>query len=852
MRRSKGAPAPPVQKKGKLGAVFGRPLTDVMKDGRIPAVIEETISFLETKGVKTEGIFRVSGSVSEIDKIKREYDAGKTGLEATFGSPHNAAGVLKLYLRSMPSCLFLGDNYEALKDTDGDTDEMREIIDELPKANRKVIKRVMDFLVEVSEYSGTNKMSSKALGTCLGTNLINPGGMDDSDEADVMIDVASTSGKLLAAMIDNCEELFDYEVSDDGPKRKNGDDDDDDDDNDGSDNDRFRSNSSSSFGRKPVSTLGGGSRGASGTSGRKLYHGSDDSAEIEEIPTGGGARGGARRDSDDEDAEGDGDDRRPLPASRVALSSSTNKARNGTAGPSVAGNKKQPLKSSSGKAPLRNDNDDPYAPSDEEGEDEDAANSGHQRRSQTADDDDEDEDVEVSKPARSRAASSTSAKDAKEKDKQPAKDKQDKKKPKTEKAEKAEKPEKSSPSFFSTKGFKSMFKRSDTAKQETPKGKPKKQALGSGSDEEDNDADEQSRTDDKPQSGKKLSPTQKSRFKSLVSKTVSGFFDRSSTPDELSRSVSAKAGKANDSDEEDGGKQTKSSKRSSSVPPQRPASRSGRNGDEGSESDDGDGNGDRKRLVKSQQMAVPANKKPSTPAASKNAGAKSSSAQPASKTNLRASASVALPESDNEADGDDPDYSKPSANPADISYEDYLASRLERVTALTAKQRAQDPTLQEELAAFEEFISKFSELLGKSPAPAKTARAPSPKPASRSKEADEPKPREPDRTAERSSAPRKSRPTTPTADSDDEPKSARSRRKKETRESVQEKYDAAIAEKRELKGKLKNFESKFLKRNGRKVASKEDRSPMLPDYSRYKELKAEVTELEAQLAQMDE
>jgi len=52
--------------------------------------------------VKAEGIFRLSGSATEIAEYKRKYDAGEEVSFDTEQDCHNVSGLLKLYFRQMP------------------------------------------------------------------------------------------------------------------------------------------------------------------------------------------------------------------------------------------------------------------------------------------------------------------------------------------------------------------------------------------------------------------------------------------------------------------------------------------------------------------------------------------------------------------------------------------------------------------------------------------------------------------------------------------------------------------------------------------------------------------------------
>lgn len=58
--------------------VFGVSLQQVRKEGAIPVVVAQTIEVLEAKALKEEGILRLAGSNTEINKLKEAYNNGNS------------------------------------------------------------------------------------------------------------------------------------------------------------------------------------------------------------------------------------------------------------------------------------------------------------------------------------------------------------------------------------------------------------------------------------------------------------------------------------------------------------------------------------------------------------------------------------------------------------------------------------------------------------------------------------------------------------------------------------------------------------------------------------------------------
>ncbi len=98
--------------------MFGAPLCSYVERGfllqnGVPSVVSQCIDFLEKipGGLDLEGIFRVTGTQTEIEEFKDEFDTtGKCDLSRC-RDVHAVAGLLKLYLRELPEPLLTFDRY---------------------------------------------------------------------------------------------------------------------------------------------------------------------------------------------------------------------------------------------------------------------------------------------------------------------------------------------------------------------------------------------------------------------------------------------------------------------------------------------------------------------------------------------------------------------------------------------------------------------------------------------------------------------------------------------------------------------------------------------------------------------
>ncbi len=59
------------------------------------------MNFFSPSGLETEGIFRINGSLTNINEIRDTYESGQPVRLYKYGV-NDVAGVLKLYLKSLP------------------------------------------------------------------------------------------------------------------------------------------------------------------------------------------------------------------------------------------------------------------------------------------------------------------------------------------------------------------------------------------------------------------------------------------------------------------------------------------------------------------------------------------------------------------------------------------------------------------------------------------------------------------------------------------------------------------------------------------------------------------------------
>ncbi|XP_055370829.1 serine-rich adhesin for platelets isoform X2 [Condylostylus longicornis] len=196
----------------KPGALFGAKLDQVRKREKrdIPFIISACIREVERRGMAEVGIYRVSGSVSDLARLKKLFETNAYEAEQLLKEVdiHSVTGILKSYLRELPEALFTDLLYPKLFETfnqySGGSDAVRMqalmgVFEQLPQANKASILHILDHLIRVHQQEGENKMSLHNLAMVFGPTLLRPGQTQTKQKdllASSTVDVMAQAGIL--------------------------------------------------------------------------------------------------------------------------------------------------------------------------------------------------------------------------------------------------------------------------------------------------------------------------------------------------------------------------------------------------------------------------------------------------------------------------------------------------------------------------------------------------------------------------------------------------------------------------------------------------------------------------------
>ncbi|XP_016982395.1 active breakpoint cluster region-related protein isoform X2 [Drosophila rhopaloa] len=172
----------------KPGALFGAKMSQVLKREKrdIPFIISACIREVERRGMLEVGCYRVSGSASDLAKLKKAFESDAYEAEQLLREVdiHSVTGILKTFLRELPEALFTDqlyprffDTFSAFSNNNEATriNELLKVFEELPQANKASITSILDHLIRVHEKETDNKMSLHNLAMVFGPTLLRPG-----------------------------------------------------------------------------------------------------------------------------------------------------------------------------------------------------------------------------------------------------------------------------------------------------------------------------------------------------------------------------------------------------------------------------------------------------------------------------------------------------------------------------------------------------------------------------------------------------------------------------------------------------------------------------------------------------
>lgn len=203
-----------VKEKGYIrDNVFGCHL-DVLchrENSTIPKFVEKCIRTVERRGLDVDGIYRVSGNLAVIQKLRHKADHEEhLDLEdGQWEEIHVITGALKLFFRELPEPLFPFSSFEKfiatiqLPDHSQRVSYMTDLVRSLPLPNYETMKLLFKHLRRVIEHKDSNRMSVQSVAIVFGPTLLRP----QIESANMTVHMVFQS-QIVELMLNKFEEIF--------------------------------------------------------------------------------------------------------------------------------------------------------------------------------------------------------------------------------------------------------------------------------------------------------------------------------------------------------------------------------------------------------------------------------------------------------------------------------------------------------------------------------------------------------------------------------------------------------------------------------------------------------------------
>jgi len=149
-------------------------------ESTVPIFVQKVIQIIESKAenMKADGIYRASGNLSQIQKIRCQVDQYKWNVLEIEEDVHVLTGCLKLFFRELKEPLIPFHLFHEMlqvtyiKSNTEKINRFREIVKSLPTENYDTLKYLFEHLLKITEYQLENRMHISNLAIVFGPTLM--------------------------------------------------------------------------------------------------------------------------------------------------------------------------------------------------------------------------------------------------------------------------------------------------------------------------------------------------------------------------------------------------------------------------------------------------------------------------------------------------------------------------------------------------------------------------------------------------------------------------------------------------------------------------------------------------------
>ncbi|XP_044741159.1 rho GTPase-activating protein 27-like isoform X2 [Chrysoperla carnea] len=196
--------------------VFGSELNllcDKMERPKVPEFVKACVKAIEPH-LETEGIYRASGNLSQIQKIRFEVDQHRyENLNVEKNDIHVLTGALKLFFRELKTSLIPPNEYDSCMeatdchDINKTVSQLRKILKRFPDSHRDTLQFLMKHLLDVSKYEKENRMDVPNLATVWAPNLLEKHVTSSSKDFSMFVD-CTLQMNLIKTFLNNYNDIF--------------------------------------------------------------------------------------------------------------------------------------------------------------------------------------------------------------------------------------------------------------------------------------------------------------------------------------------------------------------------------------------------------------------------------------------------------------------------------------------------------------------------------------------------------------------------------------------------------------------------------------------------------------------
>ncbi|XP_055620540.1 uncharacterized protein LOC129764915 [Toxorhynchites rutilus septentrionalis] len=170
----------------------------------IPVLIDKCVNFIYAHGSMSEGIYRKSGSSTQISKILQIFKEDAFAVQLTRGefNEYDVAGALKKFIRDIPNSFFGSYSISfvsitSLQSAKDKIDSYKELLSRLPKIEYQTLRKLIGHLSFIASLEPHNKMGIPNLAMIWGSTLMANSALNaeaeqasySQEEADVVADL---------------------------------------------------------------------------------------------------------------------------------------------------------------------------------------------------------------------------------------------------------------------------------------------------------------------------------------------------------------------------------------------------------------------------------------------------------------------------------------------------------------------------------------------------------------------------------------------------------------------------------------------------------------------------------------